>query len=108
MGVSRRQTMRRPVLKYPPALPAGRKSFVGVPVAIGQSRAVDDHAVVEQCAVAFFDGLQFGQPGCDLRNVILVDLTHLLHQVRFALVVSQRMVAVRDPELAIRATCLPA
>src|SRR5450759_4162126 len=79
------------------------KVVVGVPVAVGEAGAVDDHAVIEQRAVTFLDRLQLLHPGGELEHVIAVDLRHLFHQIGLIAVVGERMEAVGYADLAVGA-----
>ena len=75
-----------------------RQVVVGVGVAVADAAAVDDHAVVEQRAVALGDRLQLLEQVSQLGDVELVDLLDLLLLGRVAAVVREVVVAVRDAD----------
>ena len=71
-------------------------------IAVRQTGTINDHRILKQIRVAFLRTLQLLHPSRKLLHVVLVDLRHLLHQVRLVHVVRQRMMPIRNPNLAIR------
>src|ERR1035441_8260225 len=63
---------------------------------------IGDFLLIEQAAVAFLRGLHFFDEAGELLHVILVDLSHLLHQVRLVAVVRERVMAVGNAQLPVR------
>ena len=68
-----------------------------VPVAVGEARPVDDHGVIEQGRIAFFDALQLAHPLGELLHVIGIDLRDFLNQIRLAAMMRERVMAVGIP-----------
>src|SRR5258707_11815049 len=79
------------------------KVLVTVAIPVGQRGAIHDHAVVQQRRVTLFGGLHFLDPASELCQLIAVDLRYLLHQNRIVAMMRERMVAVGNANLAIRA-----
>ena len=79
-----------------------RQVVVIVGVAVGVAAAVDDHAVVQQRAVALLDALQLRQQVGELLDVELVDVADLRLLLLVAAVVRQVVVAFRDADERVR------
>ena len=99
----------RPVLIVPPPLPdqQDRQVVVVVAVAVADAAAVDDHAVVEQRAVAFLDRLQLAEQVGELLDVEAVDLLDLRLLLRVVAVVRQVVVAFGDADERVGRGCCP-
>src|SRR5207248_1380757 len=78
-----------------------REVVVVVAVAVAVGRAISDHAVVEQRARAFLDGLQFAEEVRQRLDVVTVDLLDPLELLGLATVVRQFVVPLADADLSV-------